>query len=139
MLAAAALAARAPPPGRPFARWLTILALGAAGAGTVVAAVFATQTVGGELPPGTPRTTAGRLHDLGTLAIFCGLLVAGAASLRLVRRTRYRLTVAVLALALLAVVPVLVALELDAPGIGQRGFVLVGCLWLWRFVAELPS
>jgi len=34
------------------------------------------------------------------------------------------------------VVPVLATLRLDAPGLGQRGFLLVGCLWQWRFVAQ---
>jgi len=31
-------------------------------------------------------------------------------------------------------VPVLVAIGVDAPGIGQRGFILVGLAWQWAFV-----
>jgi hypothetical protein len=50
-----------------------------------------------------------------------------------VRARRFRLTVAALAVALLAVVPVLVTLGIDAPGIGQRGFILVGVAWQWTF------
>ncbi len=97
--------------------------------------------MGGELPAGVQRTTEGRLHDVGSLLVLAGLLVAAVASLRLVRSRRWRVTVAALALALLAIVPVLVALGIDAPGIGQRGFILVGCVLLWRFAADirLPS
>jgi uncharacterized membrane protein YidH (DUF202 family) len=133
MAACALLAARARPAGRPVARTLAVAGFATAVAGALLAAAFATQTVAGELPPGVVRSTAGRLHDLGSLLIFVGLLVAALAALRLVRRRRFRVTVAVLALALLAVVPVLVALGLDAPGIGQRGFILVGCAWQWAF------
>jgi hypothetical protein len=46
-----------------------------------------------------------------------------------VRAWRYRIAAASLGLALLAVVPVLVALGLDAPGLGQRAFILVGLAW----------
>ena len=130
--ACAVLAARVPH--RRFARALTVVALAAAAAGLLVAATFATQTVGGELPAGVERTTGGRLHDLGTLAILGGLLVAALASLRLVPRRGYRLAVLGLGAALLAIVPVLVALGIDAPGVGQRGFILVGCAWQWVFV-----
>ena len=121
--------------GRPWARGIVTAALCLSAAGCVVAALFATQTIAGELPPGTQRTTAGRLHDLGTLLILAGLLVAAFASLRLVRDRRYRWTVAGLGAALLAVVPVLVALGLDAPGIGQRALIAIGCLFLWRLAA----
>lgn len=119
--------------GRRVARGIAAVALAAATAGLLLAAVFPTQTVGGELPAGVERTISGRLHDLGTLAIFAGLALAAVASLRFVRSRGYRLTLAVLAVALLAIVPVLVALGIDAPGIGQRGFILVGCAWQWSF------
>lgn len=135
--AAAWLAARTPR--RPIARALTTVALAVAAGGTVVAALFATQTVAGELQAGVQRTLEGRLHDLGTLALFAGLVVAALASLRLVPRKRFRVTVALLALALVATVPVLVALRLDLPGVGQRAFVLIGCAWTWRFAAEVPT
>lgn len=130
--ACAVLAARVP--GRPVARALTVLALAAAAAGLLIAATFTTQTVGGELPTGVERTTGGRLHDVGTLAILAGLLVAALASVRLLPRRGYRLGVLGLGAALLAIVPVLVALGYDAPGVGQRGFILVGCAWQWLFV-----
>jgi hypothetical protein len=108
---------------RGVVRWaLAVAAVGALGAG-----LFTTQTVAGMTPPGVERTFEGRAHDRATLLIFGGLLVAAVGSAVAVRRLR--LPVALLALALLAVVPVLVALGLDAPGIGQRGFVLVGVAW----------
>jgi hypothetical protein len=137
MLAGAWLAAHGGPPRRRVARAVAAGALVVAGGGALLAAVFASQTVAGELPPGVARTAAGRLHDLGTLLVLAGLVVAALASLRLVPRTGYRLTVAALGLLLLAVVPVLVALGLDAPGIGQRAFILVGCAWQWRFAASV--
>lgn len=106
-------------------RWaLALAAVGALGAG-----LFPTQTVAGELPEGVVRTLGGRLHDWATLLIFVGLLVAALASAVVVKRRGFRLAVAGLAVALFAIVPVLVALGIDAPGIGQRGFVLVGLAW----------
>lgn len=104
-----------------------LLAIAAAGA--FFAGCFATQTVAGVLPEGVQRTTTGRLHDIATLGIFVGALLAAIWSTRVVRRRGYRLAVLGLAVALFAIVPVLVALGLDAPGIGQRGFVLVGVVW----------
>lgn len=101
---------------------VTRAALVLAALGTVVAAVFATQTVGGELPAGVARTTPGRLHDLGTLAILAGLVVASLAQAR-----HAKLATAALAFAFFAVPGVLVAVGWDAPGVGQRGIVLVGC------------
>ncbi len=114
---------------RRLTRAVVTLALGVAVAGTVLAAAFTTQTIGGEMPPGVERTTSGQLHDFGTLLIFSGLLLGAVASLRLLPTWRYRLAVAGLAVGLLSIVPVLVALGIDAPGIGQRGFILVGCTW----------
>lgn len=139
MAAAAVLAARARPAGRPVARGLTVLALAVATGGALLAALFPTQTVAGELPAGVVRTLGGRLHDLGTLFILAGLVVAALAALRLVRRRGYRIAVPLLGLGLLAIVPVLVALGIDAPGLGQRGFILVGCLWQWAFVVGATS
>jgi hypothetical protein len=138
-LAASALLARhaGPPGGRGLARALAVGGLAVAAAGIVVASVFATQTVAGVLPEGVARTTGGRLHDFGTLATLVGLLVAAAASLRLVARRGFRVTVGLLAASLLLIVPLLVALGIDAPGIGQRGFLLVGCAFQWRFAREI--
>ena len=121
------------------ARALAAGAFAVAAAGAALAAAFATQTVGGELPPGVARTLAGRLHDAGTLLILGGLLVAALASLALIRTRRYRLTVAGLAAALVSIVPMLVALRIDAPGLGQRGFVLIGCAFQWAFASQLPG
>ena len=120
-------------PRRKIARALTVLALGAATVGVVTTALWPTETVAWELPGAGQRTLGGRLHDLGTLAILAGLPVAALASLRLVPSTRYRLTVLALGVTLLAIVPVLVALRLDAPGIGQRGFILAGLARQWAF------
>jgi hypothetical protein len=133
----AALAARVAKPAG--ARVLAVGAFAVAAAGAALAAVFATQTVGGVLPADVARTPAGRLHDAGTLLILVGLLVAALASLPLIRTVRYRLTIAGLAAALVAVVPVLIALGLDAPGLGQRGFVLVACAFQWAFAAQLST
>src|SRR3954454_25017143 len=122
---------------RRIARAIVVVGLVAATAGLCLAAVFSTQTIAGELPAGVQRTTAGRLHDFGTLAILAGLLVAALASLRLLRPARYRLTVAALGVALVAIVPALVAVGWDAPGIGQRGFIAVGLAWQWVFAAQV--
>ena len=132
--ACAVLAARADGPRRPAARAVTVAALALAAGGAVLTALFATQTVAGELPPGAVRTLPGRLHDLGSLAIFAALLVAASASARLVTGWGYRLTVLGLLLALLAIVPALVALGIDAPGWGQRAFITVACAWQIAFV-----
>ena len=142
MAATAALALRTPPPGarpRALARAVTVAGLAAAAAGALLAAAFATQTVAGELPPDVRRTTSGRLHDLGTLLVLAGLLVAALASLRLIGRARYRWTVAGLGVVVLAIVPVMVTAGIDAPGIGQRGFILVGCAWQWRCAVEAAA
>lgn len=125
--------------GRPVARALTTGGFAVAAAGAVLTAAFVTQTVAGELPAGVARTLGGRLHDIGTLLILAGLLVAALASLRLVPSRRFRLEVALLGVLLLCIVPALVALGLDAPGLGQRGFVLVGVAYQWRFTAPAPG
>ena len=113
------------------------LLLAVAALGTCVAAAFATQTVAGVLPPGAVRTTAGRLHDLGTLAIFVGLLGAALWGLRHLRTRRYRLGLLACAGALVAAPGILVAAGLDWPGIGQRAIVLVGVALGWLLVSEL--
>lgn len=138
LAASAALVARTPAPaGRVAARRAVVLGLGLAAAGIVLSATFATQTIAGVLPDGVQRTTGGRLHDIGTLAAFAGLAVAAAASLRLDVRRDYRLSLAALAAVLVLTVPVLVALGIDAPGVGQRAFILVGCAFQWRLAVEL--
>ena len=137
--AATALAARAPAPGRAIARRITVAGLGLAAVGIAAAAAFATQTIAGVMPSGVQRTTEGRLHDVATLAAFAGLLAAAAASLRLVARRGYRLALGALTAVLLLTVPVLVALGIDAPGVGQRIFILSGCAFVWRLAVELSG
>lgn len=105
--------------------------------GTVVAAAFTTQTVAGELPPGTVRTATGRLHDLGTLLIFAGLLGAALWGLRGLRTRRYRRGLLAAAAVFLLAPAALVAADLDWPGIGQRAIVLVGVGVSWLLASEL--
>jgi len=118
---------------------ITRVALGVAAAGSVMTACFATVTVAGELPDGMTKSTAGQLHDIGSLLIFAGLLVAVAASTRALRRRGYRLSVAALGVALLAMVPVMAALGLDEPGWGQRAFIAIGCVWQALHLRELAA
>jgi hypothetical protein len=132
----AAMAATAALAWREGLRAVPVL-LGLAALGTCVAAAFATQTVAGELPAGTIRTTAGRLHDQATLAIFAGLLGAAVWALRALRTRRYRLGLLACAAALVLAPGVLVAAGLDWPGVGQRAIVLVGVAALWLLVSEL--
>jgi hypothetical protein len=119
---------------RRIAKCLTIAGLAAGVVGAVMCAAFATETVGGELPKGAVKTTAGQLHDLGSAAIFFGLLIAALASVRLIRDRLSRLTVLALGLLLLLIPAALIAASYDAPGWGQRGFIAVGCVWHWRFI-----
>ena len=112
-------------------------ALAVAAVGAVLAACFATVTVAGELPDGATYTTAGRLHNLGSLLIFVGLLVAAPASTRRQNRRGYRFAVFGLAVALLSITPVLIALGIDSPGWGQRAFIAVGVAWQTLFLAEV--
>jgi len=110
--------------------------LGAAALGTALCAGFITQTVAGKLPDGVARTTAGRLHDQGTLLIFAGLLLAAVWALRHLRTRRYRLGLLACAAAILAAPAILVAAGLDWPGVGQRAIILVGVAWLWLWATE---
>jgi hypothetical protein len=135
--ACAVLAARAGR--RPIARWITVGGLAIATAGLALCGAFTTQTVGGEMPPGLERSVEGRLHDLGALLILAGLIGAGLASLRLIEHARYRLISLALAAGLLAIVPALTLVGWDAPGIGQRGFILVGLLWELAFAGAATS
>ncbi len=138
-LAAGALQARRGRTERRVARSIATFGLAIAAVGIAVCAVFATQTVAGVLPDGVARTTTGRLHDLGTLVVLVGLLLTAGASLRLHPRRGYRIALAALFATMLLTVPVLVALGIDAPGIGQRVLILVGCAFEWRLAVELSG
>jgi hypothetical protein len=117
---------------------MAVSALAVAAVGAVLCAAFATQTVAGTLPAGVVRTTGGRLHDLGTGLILVGELVAALAATRLLPGA-YRIEVVVLAVALLGIVPLLVALGIDAPGWGQRAVIAVGCVWQWRLTVRVRT
>lgn len=119
---------------RRVARWTAVAGLAAGVAGAVAAAFFATETVGGVLPPGDVKSTAGRLHDLGSGGIFFGLLLTALASARLIERRGYRLELLALAALLVLIPAALTVAEYNAPGWGQRGFIAVGCLWQWRLL-----
>lgn len=103
----------------------------------MLAGCFATVTVAGELPDGATYTTAGRLHNLGSLLIFFGLLIAAPASTRRENRRGYRVAVLGLAMALFAITPILIALGIDSLGWGQRAFIGVGVAWQALFLAEV--
>ena len=139
LAAGSLLVARAAGPARRIARAIAAFGLGLGAAGITVSAIFATQTVAGVLPEGVQRTTTGRLHDLGTLAVFAGLLLAAGASLRFAPRRGYRIALAALFAILMLTIPILVALGIDAPGIGQRVFILVGCGFEWVLAVELSG
>lgn len=137
--ATALLATRTDAERRRIARAVVVAAVAAGAVGAVACAAFATETVGGELPAGAIKSTAGRLHDLGSAFIFFGLLVAAVASVRVIRRRGYRLSVLALAVLLLLIPSALIAAGYDAPGWGQRGFIAVGCLWQLAFVRAAQS
>lgn len=135
LAAAAVLAAGLPSgPGR-RGRWARPLATGflvMAAAGAVLCAAFETQTVGGVLPEGVDRTAEGRLHDLGSLLVLGGIVVAALAAARLLS-SRYRWLIGAFAAAFFAWPAMLVMLGADAPGIGQRGLIVLGCAWTASF------
>jgi Protein of unknown function (DUF998) len=123
--------------GRRIARGLAVLGLGVGTAGALLCASFATETVGGKLPAGAIKSTAGQLHDLGSGLILLGVLVAAVATLRLPVSRAFRLTVLGLAALLLLIPAALVTAGYDAPGWGQRGVIGVGCLWQAAILREL--
>jgi hypothetical protein len=120
---AASLALTARAVGSRVAGGLLVLAA----AGCVVCAAFETETVGGVLPEDRERTLGGGAHDLGSLAIFAGILLAALWTAR--RRPR---VTAGLAAWLVAWPALLVIAGADAPGWGQRGFIAAG--WAWEAV-----
>lgn len=119
---------------------LLSLALALAALGIAIAAVFATETVAGELPPGAELTTNGKLHDLGsglaTLALIGGACIVG-----LRARTPPPLRKATLGL-LLAGLVLSLALLLIGPSVGglrQRLLLLAGCAWQLMLLSALTD
>jgi hypothetical protein len=108
-----------------------------AAAGVVVLAVFATQTVAGELPAGVARTTAGRLHDAGsgvaTLALAAGAAISGVRAWRDGDRRTSAMVVALLAIAIAATV-VGLAIGSSVGGLRQRVLLLAAVTWQWLVV-----
>lgn len=132
-LAASALLARLAVDGPRGLALAGLLAIAAGG--MLVTALFATQAVHSEVPAGVARTTAGRLHDAGSGAVFVALLLAALLSLVTVPRVR---AVAVIAIAVAFLAPLALPLVgLEAPALAQRLAVLAACLWHWRLAGEL--
>lgn len=121
-LAATAVATK-PPAG------VVALLLGTAAVGFVVAAVWATQTSAGELPPGVQRTTAGRLHDLGSGVASIALAAAAVASVMAIRVTWFRrATMALLGTAVVADLALL-AVGAEVGGVRQRILIAAAVAW----------
>ena len=141
LLATAAIVWRAAPGRRhPRARVALTVLFVIAAAGLALTACFATQTSAGVLPPGTARSTGGRIHDLASGAAMDALAVAVLVSIAaLAQSTRFR----VLAGALLAisVVATAVLLSIGDPvdGIRQRVLVAAGCAWQLALVLALTA
>jgi hypothetical protein len=121
-------------------RWPLALLLALAALGMVATACFPTQTVAGSLPPGTARTTAGRLHDLGSgltsLALFMGAIVSAAQSWA---PRRFRARAAMLAAAAVLVDVALLAVGPEVAGIRQRALVAIGCGWQLLLLRALAA
>jgi hypothetical protein len=124
-------------------RWRDLplsLALALAGLGIAIAALFATETVAGELPPGAALTTTGKLHDLGSglaaLALIGGALIVAfraRAPVPLRKATLWLLPASlILSLALLLTDP-------SVGGLRQRLLLLVGCVWQLMLLSALPD
>jgi hypothetical protein len=110
--------------------WLLASTLALAGLGIAIVAVFATETNGGELPPGADLTLTGKLHDLGS-GLASLALTGGAVVIALRARvppSLRKITVwlllgsLILGLALLAIGP-------SVGGLRQRLLLLAGCGW----------
>lgn len=101
-----------------------------AAVGLVLVSAFGTQTVAGELPPGTSLGTGGRLHDVGsglTTAALLAATIATAASHRapasLRRQTALLLFAGVVASA------VMLGIGASVGGARQRLLILCACCW----------
>jgi MFS family permease len=118
--------------------WSVGVLMAVAAAGVVVLAVFATQTVAGELPAGVERTTAGRLHDVGSGVATLALLAAALTTAAVAWRRDRRRGVALAALVGVAVVATVVGLAIgpSVGGLRQRVLLLAAVVWQWLVVGD---
>lgn len=109
---------------------LTRMLFLAAGVGMILTACFDTQTVAGALSSGEERSSAGRLHDYGSLTTLLSLFLA--AALTAVRGLDAPLVRAASVVAATAAVVVSAALLLGGdpvPGLRQRALLLLAIGW----------
>jgi uncharacterized protein DUF998 len=103
--------------------------------GMAMVALFPTETVAGELPPGRSLTATGRLHDLGSGMTTVALLATAASILAAGDRPRsLRLTAANLVLSALIVSAALLIVGPAVGGVRQRLLLLIGCFWQFAFL-----
>jgi hypothetical protein len=114
--------------GHSVAHGLLVACIGAAALGMLVTACFPTQTIAGVLPAGVERSTAGRLHDLGSGAVMLALFAASVIALRAIAWPSWFRwwTVGLLALAVVGGGALLTGGQ-DFGGLRQRLLVTVGC------------
>ncbi|MDQ3742737.1 MAG: DUF998 domain-containing protein [Actinomycetota bacterium] len=96
----------------------------AAALGMVITACFATQAAAGMLPPGVERTTAGRLHDVGSGVTT--IAIAGSTVMVVIARSlpcAARVFSAVVLIVALLTATVLLAVGDPIPGVRQRVLV----------------
>ncbi len=119
---------RVGPTNRSIGALLVLAALG-----VLTLTLYKTQTVAGVLPPGTARTTTGRVHDLAGEVTTIALVIAALVGVTTAWRGDPRFaqtTLLILGLALLATVAGLVVGP-SVGGLRQRVVVLCGLAWLW--------
>jgi hypothetical protein len=114
--------------------------LAIAAMGLLVTAAFKTQTSAGVLPAGVPRTTEGRLHDLGSGAALLALFGAALTSIRLIEDPRWfkRPAMGLLCVALATHVGLLIGGD-PAPGLRQRLLLAGAVAWHVVLLVALHS
>jgi hypothetical protein len=122
----------------PAGRWALSAFLALAALGAVLTAAFPTQAVAAVVPAGTPRTAAGRLHDLGSATATLAIVGAATVALRAVTCPAWiRPVTAALLLGAVACSVVLLALDDPVPGVRQRSLLAAGCAWQGALLAAL--
>jgi hypothetical protein len=112
------------------ARVVMTAALGVAGVGMVVTAIFPTQTSAGRLPPGVQSSVSGQLHNLGSGTAMLTLIAAAVVSALAVRSPSwFRPLGGMLLVSLGLVIPVFGLTASDLAGLRQRLLVLAACVW----------